>query len=129
MFDCSDLIGKDFQYGGRGPEKYDCYGLAIEVCRRANITIPDEISRTDETEKHNAIEDAKASGKWERIELPQPFCIVAIRIRPPYVSHLGVVLENCRDFIHTGERRRVTIEKLDSPFWNRRIEGYYKWKI
>lgn len=47
-------------------------------------------------------------------------------IRPPYTSHIGVVLENKYEFIHIMNRSRVTIERLDGLLWKRRVTGYYK---
>jgi len=34
-----DLIGLPFQYGGRGPAAYDCFGLTQEVLRRYGIEL------------------------------------------------------------------------------------------
>jgi len=37
MIDVSDLIGKPWSWGARGPDAYDCFGLLIEVSRRYGI--------------------------------------------------------------------------------------------
>jgi hypothetical protein len=36
-----DLIGKPHERGARGPDSFDCWGLCVEVYRRAGITLPD----------------------------------------------------------------------------------------
>ena len=41
MVDLNDLIGKPFQRGARGPDKYDCQSLTAEVFRRFGIPFPD----------------------------------------------------------------------------------------
>ena len=42
MINISDLIGQKFVYNGRSKATgYDCYGLAIEVCKRYGHKLPD----------------------------------------------------------------------------------------
>ena len=36
-----DLIGVPYQVNGRGNPGYDCYGYAIEVCKRFGKTLPE----------------------------------------------------------------------------------------
>lgn len=62
------------------------------------------------------------------IEKPEPWCIVAMAIHPRYVSHIGVVIEDCRRFIHVMAKTRVSIERLDAMEWTPRIRGFYRWQ-
>ena len=64
----------------------------------------------------------------EPIETPEPYCFVIFTIVYPYGSHIGLVLKDCKRFIHALAKRNVTVDKLDSPFWNKRIKGFYRWK-
>ena len=40
MIDVNDLIGCPYELGARGPERYDCWGLVIEIYRRAGVMLP-----------------------------------------------------------------------------------------
>lgn len=121
-----DLLGKNFKPTGRGPDVYDCYGLAIEVCKRQGIVLPDIYSEVEAELIHlQIVENTTTTSTFNRLEKPEPFCLVTFTIHPPYVSHIGVVLADCKRFIHILARRKVTIERLDSPDWVRRVVGYY----
>lgn len=37
----NDLIGKPYEFRGRGNPGYDCWGLVVEVYRRFEFSIPD----------------------------------------------------------------------------------------
>ncbi len=93
-----DLLGKSFQYGGRGPLEYDCYGLVMEIYKRRGVSLPDFGS--------------SPSASWIH--------------RPPFTTHIGVVLEDGYRFIHIMTKTEVTIERLDSLLWKRRITGFFK---
>lgn len=121
-----DLIGKPFAYGGRGPDVYDCYGLALEVKRRLGEVPPDFDHPDTPEDIHRVI--LAASEYFQRIEAPQPFCFVTFTIRYPFTSHVGIVLEDRNRFIHILEKAAVCIERLDSLAWKRRITGFYTWK-
>ncbi len=129
--DLHDLIGKPFRYGGRGrnphdgTESYDCYGLVCEIYKRRGITLPPLLSAIEYHKIDPLFHQQKEA--YKRIEQPEPFCIVSFIIRPPYVSHIGVVLQDGKRFMHILKKRAVTIEPLSSPSWNHRIEGFYQW--
>ncbi len=120
-----DLIGKQFEYGAQGPDKFDCWTLARELYLRMGIVLPPFAS----TDDCNLINQMVNQGKelFISIEMPESFCIVLFMVRPPYVSHIGVVLEDCQRFIHAAREQAVAIERLDSHLWRRRIKGYYKY--
>ena len=122
----SDLIGKPFLYGGRGPDHYDCYGLVSEIYKRRGIALPPLLSATS----YKAIDPIFQNEKkgYIKIDKPEAYAIVSFIIRPPFVSHVGVVLENEKSFIHVLQKRFVAIEQLSSQSWNHRIEGYYRWR-
>ena len=124
--DLSDLLGKTFRYGGRGPLEYDCYGLCMEIYRRRGLEIPEFGSAI----LPSVINKMVASGReaFVAIEKPEPFCLVLFRIHPRYVSHIGVVLEDGVRFIHIMAKSRVTIERLDGIIWKNKIAGYLKYE-
>jgi cell wall-associated NlpC family hydrolase len=122
-----DLIGKPFETGARGPNKFDCYGLCIEVYKRLGKEVEDYgFLDTEKAKEISNLFDEKREN-FVKIDKPQPFCLVALMIVRPYVSHVGVVLEDCRRFIHISYRRNVCIEYLDSDRWKNRIDGYWRY--
>lgn len=121
----SDLLDKEFEYHGRGPEVYDCYGLAMEVGRRVGIAFPPHPSYTSLHEKHEAIINGVKN--WKKLDSPELYSIVVFSIRPPYVTHVGVVLEYNR-FIHICKGTRVTIERFDKDPWKNKVRGFYQWQ-
>lgn len=120
-----DLVGKEFEYNAKGPDKYDCYHLCREVYRRIGIELPEYSSPSEASLIHQMIIQGK--DLFIEIESPEPYCLIALMIKPPYISHIGVVL-NPPYFLHIMQKRLSVIERLDSTNWQRRIKGYYKWK-
>ena len=124
MFD--DLLGRPFEYGGNGDNGFDCYTLSREVCRRAGIELPDKVS-IENLEKRSEAINAGKEEEYIRLEKPEPYCIVTFSLRPPFVNHMGVVLEDRKRFIHIMRKRSVTIEMLGHKFWKSRKEGFYRY--
>ena len=61
------------------------------------------------------------------IDKPEPFSIVVFNMKRIAPLHIGVVLQDCRSFIHAAAYiRRVRIDRLDSILWKNKIFGYYK---
>ena len=119
------LIGAPFVDGGRGPDKFDCWGLVREIYHRYGIELPDYkigcyeiLSVMNEMERNRPM--------WKRCEwpdLPVP-CVVAFKVSAPMVNHVGVYIGDGK-FIHTREKAGAVIERLDAPAWKHRLEGFY----
>jgi len=120
-----DLVGKDFEFGGSGPDKYDCYNLCREVYKRFGIELPQFYHPTDPDSIHRTILEGKEL--FEEIDKPEPLALVVFRIKPPLVTHVGVVLSPPY-FLHILAKKKSVIERLDHPFWEKRIAGFYRWK-
>lgn len=118
----SDLIGKPFKLGGRGPDSFDCYGLVQEVYKRANTTIPDYLRPEHLAAAHEVVEHGVR--EWEAV--PQMVGSVAvIRIVGRAAAHVGIVLPYSQ-MLHVWERSGgVCREPLSS--WERRIVGFYRY--
>lgn len=123
-----DLLGKEFAYGGRGPETYDCAGLVGEICRRLGKKWPENYISNPEPSLIQCQIKSIAEQEFIEIEKPEPFCAVTFFIHPFLTSHIGMVLPDCRRFIHIMQGCKVAIERLDSPSWKRRNTGYWKHK-
>jgi hypothetical protein len=103
----------------------------MEVYRRIGLILPDYGSDHRCEEIHGKIEDARlgirsdAPGKFMECSRPLPWSLVTFKIRPPYTSHIGVVLPDCRRFIHIMEACRVAVERLEDRTWSRRRSGFF----
>ena len=118
MVEYEDLIGKEFAYGGRGPDQYDCYGLLREMFRRAGKEVPDYKSPSVGAEIIAMILDKK--NEWEEVE-PGPGTAMLMRLRGN--AHVGFRLPYGL-FIHTWERSGgVCVERVRD--WEARIVAHY----
>lgn len=120
----AELIGIPFAYGGRGPDAFDCYGLArYIVARDTGITPPDLQSAEDPNVLH-----AMMTGQalfWKRLDGPRPGAVVLFRMGRT-ISHCGVLVGHSQ-LIHAWEKSGgVTIERLDQ--WKHRIVGFYEYE-
>ncbi|HWR06300.1 C40 family peptidase [Sporomusa sp.] len=120
----NDLIGLPFIDGGRDPAVgLDCWGLSTEVFRRYGIELPDyKISCEDASRIHSEVEEQRAGWRRCEQEIPVP-ALVVIRFTV-YCDHTGVYIGQGR-FIHTRKGLGVNIDRVDSPAWANRIEGFY----
>lgn len=147
----SDLIGKGFAPGGRGPLQFDCYGLVKAVLERNGIPVPDYPSAEDagmnaslilaalaESETEQAEEKTTEAGsptrasrvgvsQWERLSSPEANCVVLFRMDRREGTHVGVMLDGQR-FLHALKETGVCVERVDSELWKRRVLGYYRWR-
>lgn len=120
-----DLLGKDFKYGGRGPDKFDCYGLAIEIYKRLGIELPEYESFADPEQIDLGMNDGRRNYLQE-IPKPEVGCMVMFSIRPPYVSHMGIMLDSNK-FIHIMHKSQVSVERTDSLLWANKLAGFYRY--
>lgn len=120
-----NLLSKQFEYGARGPNTFDCYGLVIEVYKRMGIQLKEFVSPDDKGLINGIVEE----GKIDFIEIhePEPYCLVTFKTKGKFADHIGVVMPDRKSFIHCAEKKQVAIEKLDHLFWKKRIGGYYRY--
>ncbi|MDR1471367.1 MAG: C40 family peptidase [Synergistaceae bacterium] len=121
----ADLVGVPFADMGRGPGGIDCWGLVLEVFRREGVILPDYIIHCHDSEGFQGLVDGERP-RWRRHEppdIPIP-AVVAIRFNSPLVNHVGAYVEDGK-FLHVREKTGAVIERIDSPCWRHRIEGFY----
>jgi cell wall-associated NlpC family hydrolase len=118
----SDLIGKPFEYGARGPDAYDCFGLVKECYRRVHgVELPDFLSPDDQGAQ--AAVGAIQLLQWEPVPC-QAGTLAAIRIKS-LVSHCGFMLDE-DTMIHAWKNSGgVTLQRLNE--WRHRITGFYRY--
>lgn len=124
-FDIKDLLGIPFELGARGPDKYDCWGLCLEAGKRAGINFPFYFTPQKTPKQDEAIQKG-IDLDFEKIEKPEPFCIVTFKITPPFVDHCGLVLPGCTHFLHTMKNHAVAKQRLDHKVLAKRIDGFYR---
>ena len=124
--DFNDLIAKPFEYGGRGPDKYDCFGLVLEAYRRFGIAIPDySISSYACEIISNKIDSEKSNSCWYELSAPEVPCVVLIKAHFYFTQHFGVYI-GFGKFLHIQDYG-VCISRINTPIWNKRIKGYYQY--
>jgi cell wall-associated NlpC family hydrolase len=124
----ADLVGVPFQWKGRGPDVYDCYGLVAEMARRCAMKVPDYSSPT--VHQHIASLIDEQVSFWTPCK-PGPGAVATIRVRTRHngqmqtlVSHVAFLLPHGR-MIHAWEASGgVTVERVED--WQRRITGFYR---
>lgn len=103
-----DLLGVPFERGARGPDSFDCYGLAIEMFRRMGIEVPDFESPGTLEEIASLVRDNES--RWRKVPFGTLNSLVTLRVEG-LVAHVGFVIEPDR-FIHAFEPTGVTTERL-----------------
>ncbi|WP_205739264.1 NlpC/P60 family protein [Halocella sp. SP3-1] len=119
-----DLLGKPFVNGGRGPDNFDCYGLATEVFSRFGVDIPDYKISCENASKIDSTINTEKVATWKECEGPQAPSLVVLRFNSHLINHVGVYIGSGR-FIHTARKTGVRIDKLDDLYWKHRIHGFY----
>lgn len=119
--DIAPLIGTPFEYGGRGPDTYDCWGLVRLLLRWDGITAPDYHS--DDNYRKIAASMDRQMHLWRKCE-SAPGRVILFRVRG-LPCHVGYQIDK-RRFVHTWEGSGgVLIEKLRD--WEQRVTGFYEY--
>lgn len=119
-----DLIGTPFAHGGRGPDAYDCVGLAAEVQRRRGFRLPEYLS--DVAELHRQVARGGVFHDAHRVLQPDGGVVVLLRTLGGPARHLGVMVDAVH-MLHCSEpSRAVVLEPLPRSRWARRVLGYYR---
>lgn len=72
------------------------------------------------------VDDPDAAPDWIKVEFPMPDDVVVFN-RAGRPSHVGICLGS-GDFLHVEEGCKSRIDRLSSPLWKRRTEGFYRYK-
>lgn len=124
IMDWSHLVGVPFEYDGRGPDTFDCYGLVRQCWRETHgIELPDFKSPSDPG-LQAALGINQLFSLWQNTDC-QPGVMAAIRIGS-YTRHCAFVIDN-DTMIHAWEPSGgVSIVPLNEE-WKRRITGFYRY--
>lgn len=89
-----------------------CTVLAARILAEHGIPYPD-------------VDRPEDAADWARVDQPQPLDVVVFT-RAGRPSHVGVCIGNGQ-FLHVEEGGTSRIDRLSSPLWARRIEGFYRY--
>jgi cell wall-associated NlpC family hydrolase len=118
-----DILGLPFADGGRGPDEFDCWGLARNIYRRYGLALPDyPISAMDADRIGRQM--AQDAPQWVEVFKPYPVpCLVVIRLScGSWANHVGVYIGDGQ-FIHAYKTTGVVIDRLKR--WQSLIVGLY----
>lgn len=111
MIDVSDLIGVPFvEFGRDARTGLDCYGLAIEVCRRAGKELRDVVLEKFDRGK---VRRTLPSLNLRRIGAVRECAVLEFYGRRDGRLHVGVALDG-GTFVHATEAQGVRISSLRS---------------
>lgn len=127
-------LGVPFRERGRDYAGWDCWGLVRCAYRDVwGIDLPSYAegypAPARSVEGREAMRDVVQAataqgGAWRAVAAPRAGDVVVLRVtgRP---IHVGLLLDGER-FIHAEDKVGAVIEKLASPAWSRRLDGFYR---
>ncbi|OOW67088.1 hypothetical protein Xmar_07705 [Xanthomonas axonopodis pv. martyniicola] len=71
------------------------------------------------------VDTPEQAQEWQRVSHPQPLDVVVFN-RAGRPAHVGVCVGR-GEFVHVEEGSRSCKERLGSPLWARRVEGFYRY--
>lgn len=94
MIDVNEYIGKPYELGARGPDRFDCWGLVMDVYAQLGRALPDWKSENDEPMKiaramQAGVSDALENNHAVPVLEPRAFDI-ALLFRGNFAHHCGI---------------------------------------
>lgn len=124
----NDYVGIPYKLHGRDEDGLDCWGLVRLIYKeQKDIDLPsfsEEYLNSDDV-RYNEEVIARHKEGWSLSNEYTVGDVALFRINGSE-SHVGVIIDDNK-FIHAREGNSVTIEKLDSVQWRRRLVGVYKY--
>ena len=102
-----DMLATTYERGARGPDKFDCWGMVCEVCKRMGWTVPaDPIAHSDDPRALLRIfRDEVKPHQWVRADRQDG--AIAFFGRLEAARHAGIVING--GVLHT--------QMLHGPDW------------
>lgn len=127
--DCYKYLGTNFKFNGNSIEEgFDCINLCCAIAKDRGVPMKNiNHSFTNIDNYHNLFEQKDNNSEWLPLtnldDLTNSLVVFKINGK---ISHVGYMLDDVM-FIHIMEHSKVTIEKITSPQWERRIVGFYRY--
>lgn len=74
--DVQDLIGKPHARDARGPDKFDCWGICMEVYARLGVALPDYATQGLTHTEIQELSNGHSKDRADWIKKPEPWCFV-----------------------------------------------------
>lgn len=104
-------IGKPYQWGAEGPDKFDCSGLTMYVYNELGVQLP-RVSG----------QQAYAGVHVDREDL-QPGDLVFFKLNGSRIDHVGIY-QGHGNFVHAPSKHMpVRTDSLNDSYWRRRFKG------
>jgi cell wall-associated NlpC family hydrolase len=101
-------LGKPYQWGAQGPDRFDCSGLVCHVYGSLGVDMP-RVSR----------DQARRGDEVERGRL-QPGDLVFFATDGNSINHVGIYIGR-DEFVHAPRRHEpVRTDSLDNAYWRQR---------
>lgn len=117
----------EYKAGGRDiNDGVDCYGLVKYLYEKEhNKTIIDfDYVDPDNPENEKYFIESMNNTRWVKVK-PQKGVVVGLRVNGR-ISHCGYMVSD-REFLHIMKDCRVARAKINSPKWENRVVGFYKY--
>jgi len=127
-FDISPYIGVPFLEHGRDPNGWDCWGSFYYLRKVGGEPVPCYSGRYDDVRDREQLDHliSNEMSPWEKIEIYQAGFGDGVLLKIENLPvHIGFYLGN-KQFLHVHAGIETTVERLDSLFWKRRVEGLYR---
>lgn len=126
---CTDYykyLGVPFKFNGNSiQEGYDCINLCCAIAKDRNISMKNINHSFTDIDTYHGLFSERDSSEWLKVDKDFKDALVVFKINGK-VSHVGYMLDDY-SFVHIMENSRVTVEKLTSPQWERRVIGFYRY--
>lgn len=119
-------LGASFKFNGNSlAEGYDCINLCCAIAKDRNVPMKNINHSFTNIDNYHSLFSERESSEWKSITENLSDSLVVFKINGK-ISHVGYMLDDLC-FIHIMENSKVTVEKITSPQWERRIVGFYKY--
>ena len=127
----SEYIGLEFESRGRGPDKFDCWGLVVYIYQKQfNIKLPSYVnSYTDAgnaRDVSNLLIVAEERLNWINIlkgqERTSDLILLRMKREP---MHIGLIVAK-NTFIHIHAKIGSVLQRYDQIMWEKRVIGFYR---
>ncbi|MEN8007602.1 MAG: C40 family peptidase [Candidatus Krumholzibacteriota bacterium] len=104
-------LGKPYQWGASGPEKFDCSGLVMYVFDNLGVKLPRVSGQQAYAGVHVDREDLQRGD------------LVFFKLTGSRIDHVGIYVGHSK-FIHAPRKHvPVSTESLNNSYWRRRFKG------
>jgi cell wall-associated NlpC family hydrolase len=121
-----DILLAQFSEDGIGPKEYNCWNLCREVYRRCGKILPKYSDYIASISDRGKLIEKIRHNDFVRLSKPEFLALVTFQLRPKWITHIGVMIDNNR-FIHVRKKAGVSTERIDIGQWAKKIEGFYRY--